>query len=123
MRKWFHRSNILNLIGLLVIFYLSAVVFQTVKHNYDLSQQINLMQSQIDQLNSREAELKYEVQYFQTDAFKEKQARAKLGLMQPGEGVIILPPQTKPAPVDQTSQKPAAKPKTNPHQWWQFLFG
>ncbi len=116
------RSKILNLIGLAIIVYLAVIVFQTVKHNYDLDHQIAAQQKQIDDLTAREAQLKYNVQYYRTNSFIEKSARQNLGLIQPGEGVIVLPKAIAPPPTV-TAKKSTAKTKSNPAQWWQFLFG
>jgi cell division protein FtsB len=115
------RNNILGIIGLLLVVYLGFLVFQVVQKNYQLNKQINSLSNQISQLENLKDELSYQVQYYKTDSFKEKEARAKFGLMAPGEGVIILPKQQS-APGVNTSA--AAKKKvSNPRQWWQFLFG
>lgn len=117
------RSKILNLIGIAAIIYLSVIVFQTVKHNYNLDHQIALQQKRIDDLTANEIQLKYDVQYYRTNSFIEKSARQNLGLIQPGEGVIVLPKTTTP-PIQSTSTtKNTAKPKSNFSQWWSFLFG
>lgn len=115
------RGRILALVGLLLVAYLGLLVFQVVQNNYRLSKQIDSLGKQITKLESDNEQLAYEVQYFQTDSFKEKEARAKFGLMAPGEGVIVLAPKkTANAPATATAVKPKA---SNPRQWWQFLFG
>ncbi len=121
MKSWFNRSSLLGLVALAIIGYLSVIVFQTVKHNYDLNSQISSLQAQISQLTVQQDELKYQVEYYKTDSFKEKEARAKLGLQQPGESVIILPKTATPA--QPTNQKTTTKHQSNPKQWWEFLFG
>jgi cell division protein FtsL len=117
------KKNILNIVGLAVIIYLSVIVFQTVKHNYDLNRQIAAQKKQIEDLSIREAQLKYDVQYYKTNSFIEKSARENLGLMMPGEGIIILPkkPSSSTAPAATTNSP--SKKKSNPAQWWEFLFG
>ena len=122
MKRWLGRSNILNLFGLVAIVYLAVIVSQTIRHNYQLNQQINTLQKQISDLNGQQALLQYEVQYYKTDAYKEKAARQNLGLMLPGESVIILPPTVTPkvAPV---VVAPTTKSPSNPEQWWKFIFG
>jgi cell division protein FtsB len=114
------RGNALSIVGIALVVYLGFLVFQVVKKNYELSTQINTLGDQINQLTDQKDELNYKVQYYQTDSFKEKEARAKLGLQAPGEGVIILPPQTATTQANDAASKP--KP-ANFHQWWSFLFG
>ncbi len=112
----------LSLIGLAIAVYLLVILVQTIKRNHDLQKQIDSLQGHINQLTDEQDNLKYEVQYYQTEAFKEREARAKLGLMAPGEGVIILPkPNVTPAAAN--AAKAATKNKANWQQWWSFLFG
>jgi len=119
MNIW-QRSKILNIVGLLVIIYLTVIVFQTIRGNYNLNKQISQMQNQIATLKANQIQLEYDVQYYQTKSYQDKAARSELDLMAPGEGVIILPKPTV------ATSKPtivlAQKPKSNFSQWWQFLF-
>ncbi len=106
--------------------YLVVILFQTIRNNSSLQSQINQMNRDIAQLNSEKADLSYQIAYYQTDAFKEKAARAKLGLQQPGENLLILPKSSSgtPAPVQAVTKTAApAKPESNFSQWWHFLFG
>ncbi len=118
----FSKRRILNFLGLALIVYLAVIVFQTVKHNYELNTQINALQNQISDLTIQQSQLQYDLRYYQTNSFKEKSARSNLGLMQPGEGVIVLPKTSAPATSVEV-KKTGSKPKSNPAQWWQFLFG
>jgi cell division protein FtsL len=108
-------------LGIIVVIYLSFILVGAVRRNYGLQTQINTLQSSITALQSKNQELQYEVAYYATPEFQEKEARAKLGLQAPGEGVIILPKQ-KAAPVETDAQK-KAKQQSNWQQWWSFLFG
>jgi cell division protein FtsB len=110
------------LAGLAVAAYLAWALFGIVKRNYELQSQIKAHEKQIAALTDERAELEYKLRYYQTDTFKEKEARAKLGLMAEGEGVVVLPK----ASVSEKGKdiRPSnAKPKSNPKQWWEFLFG
>lgn len=112
----------LNLIGVVIVIYLGILLVRAVKHNYEYRQKITALEREMGNLQDERDELKYKIQYYQTDAYKERQARAKLGLQAPGENIIILPPQT--AQKDQPANpKPTVPPKSNLEQWWEFLFG
>ncbi|HSX01287.1 MAG TPA: septum formation initiator family protein [Candidatus Saccharimonas sp.] len=117
----FNLVTVLNVAGFLVIVYLCVVLGQTIKHNYDLNQQIASMKGQITLLQDQRDTLSYNTQYYQTDSFREREARAKLGLQLPGESVVILPKPASdaPAPVATTT----AKPRPNLQQWLDFLTG
>ena len=109
--------------GVLVAIYIAFYLITTVRHNYQLKQQISSEQQQINSLQSANQTLKYQIQYYSTNDYQEEQGRAKLGLQAPGENVIILP-HADPNP----STAPAAKAKTAPkrshwQQWIDFLAG
>lgn len=115
------RRGILNIIGLSIAVYLVTILVGVVKHNNDLRGQISSLELQIATLQTQQAELNYKIHYYQTDSFKEKQARANLGLQKPGEGVVILPNTTKAS--TETVAKAATSKTSNIKQWFNFLFG
>jgi hypothetical protein len=113
----------MNLVGLVVIVLLGLALISTIHANYVLQKQIDGINQQVTGLNNDKAQLSYETQYDQTDAYKEEQARLQLGLVTPGENVIILP---HTVPVDTTpphSNAPKKRPKSNFQQWIDFLRG
>jgi cell division protein FtsL len=115
-----------TILGVLVAIYVAFYLVQTVRHNYQLQQQIASQKQQITSLQSSNQTLKYQIQYYSTDDYKEKEARAKLGLQAPGEGVIILPNSggSEDDSVLPTPAQPKAAPKlSNWQQWINFLEG
>lgn len=108
--------------GLGVAAYLAWALFGIVARNYELQGQIKNYEKQLAALAEEKIELEYKLRYYQTDAFKEREARAKLGLMAEGENIIVLPKNVAPK-SSQPSQTESSKPKSNLKQWWEFLFG
>ena len=107
-----------------MITYLASILVTTIRRNNDLQSDITSLNQEIAQLKEDQTELAYKVAYYQTDEFKDKEARAKLGLMKDGEAVLILPP---PAPAPKqaagaTTGTPTPK-KSNIAQWLDFLQG
>jgi len=122
MKQYFTRANLGNLLGFVVGIYLLVILGGVIKKNHDLQTQIGGLNGQIKQLQTDKAQLNYDINYYATDAYKEKEARAKLGLVAPGESVIILPQdQASSTSNAQSASKP--KPKSHIAQWFQFLFG
>ncbi len=111
--------------GALVAAYIAFYLVSTVQHNYDLQRQIRDMQQQVVNLQTDNQTLKYQIQYYQTNDYKEKEARAKLGLQAPGEGVILLPHNSNASEVPQpTTPQPQPQPKLSDFQQWvNFLLG
>ncbi len=108
-------------LGVVVAIYIGFYLVQTVMRNYQLQKQITDLKVQISDLQIEQDQLKYKIAYYQTDGYKEKEARAKLGLQAPGESVIVLPRGAN-APTDTQVSKPQDK-KSNWQQWVDFLNG
>jgi cell division protein FtsB len=118
----FNLVNLLNVAGAVAIIYLVVILGQTIMRNYDLNTQITDLKGQIALLQDQKDQLAYNIQYYQTDSFQQREARAKLGLQMPGEQVVVLP---KPSatPVAAAADTKPAKKKSNFQQWLDFLGG
>ena len=79
----------------------------------------------VAQLDNENAKL--EQRYYKTDEYKELAVRERLGLVTPGESVLILPSNSQ-AVIDsdnatQVTSTPQIPPISNFNQWMNFLFG
>jgi hypothetical protein len=97
------------------------------QRNYGLQKELDAKSRQ-EKLAELEAQaLTYEQKYYQSSEYKEISARKYLGLVAPGEKVLILPPNTAAAKnVAAATPKTTAKiqqPPSNIEQWTNFLFG
>ena len=95
--------------------------------NYKLQREIDTKNRQLKLVQLETDTLRYEQSYYKSDEYKELAVRQRLGLVSPGEKVLILPANTKTArEVDTQSSAAAAQPSTKPsntQQWLNFLFG
>ena len=99
--------------------YLAFSLFGTIRRNYELQREITKIEESNKMLQQSNIELQYQIAYFQTELYKDKAARAKLGLQDPNESVIVLP---KKSETKQSAED--AKPKrSNFAQWIDFLRG
>ncbi len=117
-----NTNNALNFGGAVVIIYLLIVLGQTVKHNYDLGQQVDQLRTQITLLQDQKDQLAYSIAYYNTDSFRDREARSKLGLQLPGENVVIIP-RTSPTPSATTPTSKTPVKRSNLQQWLTFLGG
>jgi cell division protein FtsB len=101
---------------------LAVILGQTIANNYHLQKQIDGLNSQIATLGIQKDELSYNLQYYQTDTYKEESARTNLDLEKPGENLIILPHPSNIA-AQKVAKQPKPKPKSNFTQWVDFLGG
>lgn len=115
--------DIINAIGVIIILYLTVRLAQTITHNYALDAERQNLKNEIALLSDQRDELTYNIQYFRTESFQEREARSKLGLQKPGENVIVLPQKSStPAPVaDTVVTKSNQKTSSNFDRWMKFL--
>jgi len=97
------------------------------QRNYSLQKELDDKSRQliVAQLDTENAKL--EQRYYQTDEYKELAVRERLGLVTPGESVLILPPNSEAAKnADKavaTTSSTQTVPVSNFGQWMNFLFG
>ena len=101
---------------------------EVMQKNYRLQKTLDDKSRQliVAQLDTASAQL--EQRYYKTDEYKELAVRSRLGLVTPGESVVILPPNSeaaksmdKPTNSDQLQDKSVELSSFS--QWMNFLFG
>jgi cell division protein FtsB len=129
LKKWVSWQQILEagkrlfsfLFALYLIFILGRVVYQ----NYRVRERIDTIENEIRYLKSENQRLANLIAYYQTETFRELEARSKLGLKKPGEIVIALPENNDEEPVSPREAQPAKEPDQTPNyiKWWGYIFG
>ena len=101
----------------IIVIYMIFSVTKTVWSNYLQNKEIENEQQKITELADEVELLQYQISYYKTNSFREKQARAKLGYKAPGENVISLPLDTE---VDKIADEatPAPEIKTPNYRLW-----
>ena len=95
------------------------------QRNYDLQKEIDSKQRDLQVTELETLSLQLEQKYYQSDEYKELEVRSRLGLVEEGERVLVLPPNTQTA-IDsskETSRPSRTAPVSNFQQWTNFLFG
>ena len=117
-------NNIVVLIGLCIAASWAWGSVQAMERNYTLQKAVDYKQRELSLAKLEKDKLKYEQNYYNSDEYKELSAREKLGLVTPGEKVLVLPPNTVP-PDEQHKQTftPQAVEQSNMQQWLNFLSG
>ncbi len=126
LKDWIEKvlpMTLNSLVLFVVVVYLLFVVGRSVWINYESRKDIAIQEAKIEQLKKGIDNLNFQIAYFQTNSFKEKEARAKLGYKAAGENMISLAvdsPEDKIA--DQSFTEITIKP-SNHLLWWQYFFG
>jgi cell division protein FtsB len=104
------------------ILYLLFIVGRSVWMNSQSNKYLDVERQKVAQLQSDVDMLEMEIAYYKTQSFKEKEARAKLGYMAPGEKVLSL---TADKPEDKVADQ-GKKEKTiktpNYRLWINYFF-
>ena len=119
-------NNVVILVGLLVAASWAWGSVQAMERNYALQKGVDYKQRELRLAQLEKQKLVFEQNYYKSDEYRELAAREKVGLVIPGEKVLILPPNTVPPDTGRLSST-AAVPKqvaeSNFQQWVNFLFG
>ena len=102
---------------------------QVMQRNYGLQKEVDYKRRQLQLAELQKDSLELQQRYYQTNEYKELAARESLGLVMPGEKVLILPENSEAAKKSDTKTSGSAsqvvpRDKTsNMEQWLNFLFG
>ena len=97
------------------------------QRNYDLQKDLDYKKRELQLAELQASNLELEGRYYKTAEYQELAAREDLGLVIPGEAVLILPPNSQAAKdVDKVvtvQSVDTGQQVSNIAQWMNFLFG
>lgn len=117
----------------LAIYALMAYIFfilgKSVWINWYLGREIDRLKSDISEIQKQNKDLENLILYYQSDSFKEVEARQKLGLKKPGEKVMAVPVKKydnfqEETATDQANIAAKENQENTPHYllWWAYFF-
>ena len=126
-----HRYLTLNNVVIAVAFLIAASwvwgSLGMMQRNYSLQKEVDFKKRQLELTELQRDNLNLQKRYYQTTEYQELAVRDTLGLVRPGEKVLILPENTQAAKdADKglaTSTTTATAQVSNIEQWVNFLFG
>lgn len=83
---------------------------------WEKSREIGKEQVKLENLKQENQELKEKLEEVKTPEFVEREARDRLGLVQEGEAVVIMPERIIEEQANQSKELPIWK------KWWQLFF-
>jgi hypothetical protein len=96
------------------------------QRNYGLQKEVDVKKRLLELVELQRDNLTLQKRYFQTAEYQELAVRESLGLVRPGEKVLILPENSQAAKDADTTTSSVAAPlvqTSNLEQWVNFLFG
>lgn len=125
--RYFTMNNIVVGVALLIGASWAWSSIGAMQRNYELQKTIDSKQRQLKLAELQTKNLQYEQRYYKSAEYQELEVRKRLGLANPGENVLLLPPnseQAKSADAVLTKKVAATlEPVSNFQQWMNFLFG
>jgi len=125
-----HKYLTFNNVIIVVAFVIAAGwvwgSLEVMQRNYSLQKEVDFKRRQLELTELQRDSLSLQNRYYQTDEYKELAARQSLGLVRPGERVLILPTNSDAAKaIDAPKEQVAVAQETasNFEQWLNFLFG
>ena len=125
--KYLTLNNVVVFIGLAIAAGWVWGSLGVMQRNYTLQKELDDKSRQliVAQLDTASAQL--EQRFYQTDEYKELAVRERMGLVTPGESVLILPENSETAKnadkIASGTTAVATEPKSNLWQWTNFLLG
>jgi cell division protein FtsB len=123
-------NNVVLLIAAVIAVSWAWASVQAVQRNYALQREVDDKHRQQQLLQLQNDNLQFEQRYYKSREYLTLEAKRRLGLAEPGEHVIILPPNTVAAKAADAAEEavnnaaPAQLPPPPPfQQWMNFLFG
>lgn len=109
------------LIGFILVAYMLYALTVEMYQNYQIDRHITAFEEKNEMLKRENSEKIHDLQYFTSEAYIEKIAKQNLGLINPGEEVIVLPA------VDDTGDQDNEGSNNTTHRsnfaaWWKFFF-
>lgn len=106
-------------IALVLLLLLALALGQETYRKYQITTEIQEQRAAIARLERSNRELDDLVHYLQTDSYRERVARERLGLKREGEEVVVVP-ESASEPV--TFSARVDVPRSNPGKWWAYFF-
>lgn len=126
-KKRFARWSLIFAANGAVLLVVGVSTIRETYREWKVDQEIDSMQSQVEQLEGKKLALTDLVQRMESPDALDREARTQLGLRKPGERVIILrgagsPETWEEAGMDAPAPAKTEEPKSNPERWLRYFF-
>ena len=130
--RYMTMNNAVVAIAAIIVVSWAWASVGVIQKNYALQREVDDKRRQQQLIELQTQNLAYEQQYYKSDEYQALEVKKRLGLAEPGEKVLVLPPNTPAAKALDEPQKTAstaaqtttvASEPSNAQQWANFLFG
>jgi cell division protein FtsB len=110
---------------LLVVFVMGSALVRELYREYEIKKEIEQLKTQIGSMQKDNYELSQFIDYYQTDQYKEAEARRRLNLKADGEKVVMIDGSSTEAASTVTTPEETTAAKDNTpsyRRWWNYFF-
>ncbi|MDX1766394.1 MAG: septum formation initiator family protein [Candidatus Saccharimonadales bacterium] len=124
----FNLNNFLYFVALVIALSLSWNTVKVIERNYELEQEVDALEQEIAILDLENENLKFNIDYYETDDYLEVVAKEKFNKKAAGERVAVFerddfqPTNTALTFDIDTTEPQEPDYKENLNAWWDFLF-
>ncbi len=113
------QLSVLLVVTVWILYMFGRIIYK----NYSIQKQITELENSSDELTAQNDALINLLNYFKTNSYIEREARAEFGLKRPGEVVIAVPTGDSASFATNSMQKKSVGPSGPPYQsWWNLFF-
>lgn len=113
-------SRVFIAVAIIAVVATLVGVAKGIARRVEVEREISALQRDINSLQTKNEELRNLINYFDSNEYKEREARLKMGLQKPGENVVVIP-----GLADNPGAPPNAEPApevSNWNLWWKYFF-
>ncbi|MFH1866719.1 MAG: septum formation initiator family protein [Patescibacteria group bacterium] len=115
-------SRLFQIIAIVAMIIIVVAIVKNQMRKVELTQEINSLQAKINSFEQKNKELSNLISYFQTNEFREREARLRLNLQKPGEQVVIIPQNGESSVLGEQTSGGAGYQANNWQKWWNHFF-
>lgn len=122
--KRFFLSKVFFVAGTIVLILLVIVLSRKIIVGQKIDDDIKAAEEEISRLENKNKELNDFIEYLNTEAFLEQEARLKFDLQKPGESVLVIPEGVEAEGINKEDGQKDSKNKkeSNFMKWWNYFF-
>ena len=123
----FLLKRLLIVLALLLIGWVVFVSWQQIKRHQRIQDEVAALEAEAEKIRQENETFSERISYFSSDAFREQEAKKKLGLKKTNEAVVVIKPTLaasgpQPAPAADRGEAPAYQTETaNYEKWWELF--
>lgn len=123
-QRFFTGYSVVAAISLLLAGAVGYFYWQDNHRTRQINRELAVMQQEVVSLQTRKVELEDLLKYFDSESYAESRARLELGLVRPGEKVLVVPPAlgTSKGVGQETPGNEPSERRTPLKAWWSFFF-